>query len=336
MTDSHGAARFVWALLTTALAVAVDWLLWPLLQGTILPPLFLAVTYNALFGGWRPALLSIAIAAVGAYWLLPDPAPPPNAALSDALRVGMFLAVSLVLVVLAGSRRSALRKAVVARGLAERAARAREEILAIVSHELRNHLAVIRMASTQTRAAAPEPAGQIDRAARRMERLIEDLLDLARIESGKIAIVASPCWASALIAEAVEAMRPLAAKRSVALRVETAEIEVACERERVLQVLANLIDNAIKHTPPGGSIVVRAARSDPGHARFDVEDTGAGIAPEDIPHIFDRYWQAKTAREGAGLGLYISKGIVDAHGGQMSLQSELGRGSQFSFTLPLA
>ena len=227
---------------------------------------------------------------------------------------------------------------------AERALRVRDEVLGIVSHDLRNPLNTILLSSTLV---LEEELGEeqrvkqleiIKRSAERMNRLIQDLLDVARMEAGKLAVDRTRQPSAPLALEALETQRTLAEKHSLALVAEVAEglPHVQADRDRVLQVFSNLIGNAIKFTREGGSITLRAEQGE-GEVRFSVEDTGVGIRQEDIPCLFDPYWQAtRTAHLGAGLGLSISKGIVEAHGGRIWTESELGRGSAFRFTLPTA
>src|SRR5262249_51937745 len=141
-----------------------------------------------------------------------------------------------------------------------------------------------------------------------------------------------------LIAGAVNVQRPLASSSSLALRVDVDRDvpEIWGDRDRLLQVFENLIGNAIKFTGPGGSVVAGATSRDR-EVVFWVADTGSGIAPEDVPRVFDRFWQAtRPRREGAGLGLPITKGIVEAHGGRIWVESTPGKGTTFSFTIPKA
>jgi signal transduction histidine kinase len=171
-----------------------------------------------------------------------------------------------------------------------------------------------------------------------MDRQIQDLLEIARIEAGQLTITRAQLSARELIVEAVDLQRPLASSASLELRVELdREVpEVWGDRDRLLQVFENLIGNAIKFTKAGGRIRVGAAPSDH-EVVFWVADTGGGIAPESLPHIFDRFWQATSAaRQGAGLGLPITKGIVEAHGGRIWVESTEGQGATFSFTIPQA
>lgn len=230
---------------------------------------------------------------------------------------------------------------------AQDATRARDDLVAIVSHDLRNPVHTIHMAAsfllevapaTDRRVQARRQLEVIQRSATRANRLIQDLLDVARIHSGGLAVDPVPVEVRSLVLEAMEAATPLAGAASIKVSCDIADglPPVASDRERVLQVLANLIGNAIKFTPNGGGIRIIAAL-ETNEVRFTVADTGPGIPPEHLEHVFDRYWQAKsTAKLGTGLGLSIAKGIVEAHGGHIWVESPPGSGAQFSFTLPLA
>jgi signal transduction histidine kinase len=230
-----------------------------------------------------------------------------------------------------------------ARAEAERAVRTREDLLAVVSHDLRNPLSAVMtsasfLKSPQTPERLRSIGDMITRNARRMVRMIEDLLDLAAIDAGSLVIDLKRHEAGALLREVAEMFGPLATEKQIALGVVAPDeaTEVACDRERVLQVFSNLVGNALKFTPAGGSITVRALPAGE-MVRFEVADTGTGIGEDDLPHIFDRYWQArKRSRDGIGLGLSIACGIVTAHRGKIHVESESGRGTTFSFTLPAA
>jgi len=231
---------------------------------------------------------------------------------------------------------------------AEQAAHAREQMMAVVSHDLRNPLATIQMAVSflleelvpddAAHEAARKQLHAVHRSADRMYRLIQDLLNVAAIEAGQLAVTRSALTVDVIVTDALELLRPLAAAKRIILVTElTPELPpVAADRERLLQVFSNLGGNAIKFTPENGRIEIRATIRDT-TVEFAVRDTGPGIAPEDLPHIFDRFWQArKVARGGVGLGLAIAKGIVESHGGVIRVESEPGGGSCFAFTLPVA
>ena len=226
---------------------------------------------------------------------------------------------------------------------ATKATGTRDELIAAVSHDLKNPLAtIVTTAELLARSEAPDEKRRrwvesLRKSADAMKHLIEDLLDIARIEAGRLTIEEQRCAVGALLAEALDLMQPLAQQKRLRLerQLPGGEVYLRCDRPRILRVLSNLIGNSIKFTSEGGAITVRAELADR-EVRFSVADTGSGIAADELPHIFERFWQArKTARLGAGLGLAIAKGIVDAHRGQIWADSETGTGSTFFFTLPL-
>jgi signal transduction histidine kinase len=172
-----------------------------------------------------------------------------------------------------------------------------------------------------------------------MDRLIEDLLDVTRMEAGHLSVEPEPVATRQVVSDSVEAQEPLATAASLELRADLAGAlpDVWVDRDRLLQVFENLIGNALKFTRAGGVVTVGAAPRHGGEVLFWVSDTGAGIAPDQLPHVFDRFWQSRKAgRRGAGLGLPIVKGIVEAHGGRIWAQSTPGEGSTFFFTMPTA
>jgi len=224
---------------------------------------------------------------------------------------------------------------------AQDATHLRDEVLGIVSHDLRNPLNVISMASALILdGAIPEPvrrpAETIQRMVVQMGHLIQDLLEVSRIEAGRLEVEPQPVSAADLLKSAHDAWAPLAAGKSISLAVEAegSPPTVLGDTARVLQVFSNLIGNAVKFTPEGGSIAI-GAEDDGGSVRFRVSDTGSGIPAGQLPRVFDRFWQARENRRGgAGLGLAIAKGIVEAHGGRIWVHSVEGEGSTFFFTLP--
>jgi PAS domain S-box-containing protein len=221
----------------------------------------------------------------------------------------------------------------------------RDQVLGIVAHDLRNPLSTILLNAAGLKRPSPDPERRsqrrseaVHRAATRMNRLIQDLLDVTVMESGQLTIERARLSARELIVGAVDMQRPLASSSSLELRVDLDRgvPDIWGDRDRLLQVFENLIGNAIKFTKAGGCITVGATSRDH-EVIFRVADTGSGIAPENLPRVFDRFWQATRAnRQGAGLGLPITKGIVEAHGGRIWVESTPNRGTTFSFTIPQA
>lgn len=228
----------------------------------------------------------------------------------------------------------------------QRAIRARDAVLAIVAHDVRNPLASISFAASTLGhqlgpQASPTNVKSVElilRSVSRANHLIQDLLDTTRIEAGALPIDRAALASGQVLLDAAEAEHALASAASLELRIE-AERDLPtiwADRERLLQVFENLVGNALKFTPPGGRITIGVA-SRRGEVLFSVADTGAGISAENLPHVFDRFWRAEQAtRQGAGLGLPICKGIVEAHGGRIWVESVPGRGTTFSFTIPIA
>jgi PAS domain S-box-containing protein len=227
--------------------------------------------------------------------------------------------------------------------------RSREDLMAIVSHDLRNPLGVVLASSTLLlKSPLPTEKGErarrqveaIQRAGHRMNRLIRDLLDFASIQGGRLTISQRPYDGVNLVGEVLEVLEALATQKSLRLQnllaARQGRLDVLCDHDRMIQVFSNVVGNAIKFTPEGGTISI-SAEADAGMVVFTVADTGPGMSGEELENIFDRYWQAQRRnRDGIGLGLSIAKGIIDAHGGRIWAESEIGKGTTFYFTLPSA
>jgi signal transduction histidine kinase len=230
---------------------------------------------------------------------------------------------------------------------AEQAARTRDEVLAIVSHDLRNPLNLIltcgvllQQTADPTDARDRERIAMIQRAAEHMHRLIQDLLDTATVHAGGLSVAAAPVPAAPLIREACALSEHAAAMKSITLgyEIDPDLPPVIADSDRILQVFGNLIGNALKFTSHGGTVTLKAEPTGE-VVRFAIVDNGSGIEGADLPYIFDRFWQAANkgvGGAGLGLGLAIARSIIVAHGGEIGVESQPGQGSTFYFTLPAA
>jgi signal transduction histidine kinase len=226
----------------------------------------------------------------------------------------------------------------------------REEFLALTTHDLRSPLTVISgvisfFTSGRLGELSPEQknmVGMMERNTQNLIELVNDLLDAAKLESGSLQLELAPTDLRPLIHEICEPLEPLAGEKGLTLTQELpAELPlvVRADRAKLRRVIVNLLSNALKFTPKGGRVTVRAEQFEEG-VRISVADTGVGIAAADIPFLFDKYEQARhratRGEKGTGLGLYITRQLVELHGGEIHVESEVGRGSTFSFTLPVA
>lgn len=279
--------------------------------------------------------------ALGALVLLREPGQPAfeHGIVNRVRTLGDLASLSLQrLLALADSERR--------RDEAEAAVRSRDEVLSIVSHDLRNPVSTVAMAAALLKDTTIELTTEqrlkqleiISRSAHRMNRLIRDLLDVARIEGGRFAVRCKCETPGTLVLETCEEFRSIVADKDIRLEctVEPGLPRVNVDRDRVVQAMANFLNNAIKFTPAGGRIIVGATSGgDEGGVRFFVTDSGPGIDADELPNLFNRFWQAKrTAHLGAGLGLAIARGIATVHGGSVWAESTRGEGSTFNLSIP--
>jgi signal transduction histidine kinase len=229
---------------------------------------------------------------------------------------------------------------------AVRAARMREHVLAVVSHDLKNPLNVIMMSAELLEEIIPDDADHqmqrdrvtaILRSARRMGRLTGDLLDMSALDAGRLQMDLEPLEPAEILFDIARTLEPMARAADVMLAVEadTTLPAVQADRDRLAQVLDNLIGNAIKFSPRGSRVLITAAPTDDA-VEWRVTDCGPGIEPDALSHVFDRFWQAPGSRGGHGLGLGIARAIVEAHGGRIDVRSAPGEGATFTFTIPVA
>jgi signal transduction histidine kinase len=229
---------------------------------------------------------------------------------------------------------------------AQQAIAVRDDLLQLVSHDLQSPLNAIAL-TVKRLSAEPEllaipgtrrALALIERTTRHIGQLTTELLQVGSIQSGQLALEPRPTPLPPVIGEALSMLEPLLLEKHlrVSARLEPRLPSAACDRNRILRVLMNLLGNAIKFNTEGGELVI-AARTVGEQVEVSIRDTGAGIASEDLPKLFDPYWRSRQAgRHGLGLGLYIARGIVEAHGGQIWAESELGTGSTFVFRLAIA
>jgi len=222
--------------------------------------------------------------------------------------------------------------------------RSRDEMVGVVSHDLRNPVAAVKMLSRALLSDGGNTAQSrtslelIAQAAEQMDALIRDLLDVNRLDAGRLSIAPVAVDPSTLLTESLQTLRPLVDEKGIHLdlQIESGLPKVMADRERIQQTLSNLVGNAIKFSSRDSKIVV-LARKDSSAVVISVLDEGKGITADQLPRVFDRYWQSsRTDRQGAGLGLAIAKGIVETHGGRIWIESTPGEGTIASFTLPVS
>lgn len=341
--------RYVVAIAACVVALVFQWLIWPYIPPSPQLLFYPAVLIAAWFGGLAPGVLAVVISSLAiAYWFL-----PPDTAFSqgdDLLDMAVFVAMGLtVAALMARTRastsiaRSAWKEAEAARVRLSQAYRAREELLAIVSHDLRTPLTSIELCSAQIM-RSPFPSGndqtrmageRIQRATRRMEVLVQNLLDAATIDAGALRLELGVVQVDALLESTVQLCQPIAERKSVRLEAElSGRTSLVCDGDRIRQTLENLVGNALKFVPQDGEVTL-SVHTEKDQVVFEVRDTGPGIPPEQIGRVFDRYWRGSGGAS-SGLGLYIAKAIVEGHGGRIWVTSGEGRkGTTFAFTLPL-
>jgi signal transduction histidine kinase len=293
----------------------------------LLPTVMLA----AWLGGFRAGVLSALLSTL-ALQLLWSKTP----GLLHVPRVDevLFLGLGVVVCGLVSSLQAA-------RSRADSATHSRERVLEIVAHDLRSPLTAIKALGESMAHANPglrPRLEMIDRAVGRMDRLIGQLVDATRIGHGELSVTTRPEPVGSMVAEAVDLYAQTARERKIVLEATDlpAAALVQADRDRVMQVLGNLVGNALKFTSPGGRVTLSARpRSDDGQGvLFSVADTGTGIEATDLPHVFEQYW--KHDKQGTGLGLFIARGVVQAHHGRIWVESKPKVGTTFFFTLPVA
>ncbi|AKV03212.1 Sensory box histidine kinase [Labilithrix luteola] len=336
--------RYGVAVVITTVAYVIQRAIWPYIPPS--PQLFFypAIFLAAWFGGTGPGLAATFVSCV---WIAHGFLPPEGffavSDASDLLDLGLFASVAAGISAAMGRLRAALRRERAAAREAELARRATEATWSMIAHDLRTPLNVIQLSSSELERRLQDDEPDVERAERavqviqrsttRARDLVQDAMDAMRLAGGAMPIERDSYDARELSAEAIDAVNVLAQRKGVRLsmRIDVTRT-IDCDAPRVLQVLSNLLGNAIKFTPAGGQVVLSVEDALAG-VRFAVTDTGRGISDEELGAIFARYWTRDRAA-GIGLGLWIAKAIVEAHGGTLTVRSRLGEGSTFSFVLP--
>ncbi len=316
----HRLTRYAIAVAATSLALVLQLILWPYIPPSPQLLFYPAILLVASIGGFRPGMLAVFLSSLAiAYWFLPPGTAFSIAASEDALDLAIFAAMGVTAVALTARARTAIEKARAAWAEAEtarkrldEALRAREEMLAVVSHDLRSPITSIELSCTQLQRLSASDDGQvrisadrIQRAARRMQVLVRNLLDVATLEAGALRVRPQRILLRGLLEDAVKLFEPLAEQKSIHLGTE--------------------------FVPRGGRIDL-AVRTESNEIIFDVRDSGPGIPGPQLARIFERYWQGETSA-GSGLGLYIARGIIEAHGGRIWAKGD--GGTTISFALPV-
>ncbi|HEX4997340.1 MAG TPA: HAMP domain-containing sensor histidine kinase [Terriglobia bacterium] len=344
LTESFGAR-----LLGVSILAALGFLTVYALQGThasqipvvtIIDAILMALCGGAGLGFLYTLLLGAAID----YFFIP----PIGQALATSEAKERYFLVTLTAALvglLVSSLRMAFQRSDSAVRVAETAVRDRDEMVAVISHELKNPITALQTGTALIQRLIPRvPENEqvvnlvekLPLSIQRMSALVSDLLDLAQLEGRALKLAPSDCSLIEIAQEVVASSAPMAVDKSVDLRITEfpSETMAFCDRNRTAQVLANLLSNAIKFTDAGGKVLVSARRR-ADQVEISVVDTGRGVPQDCLPYVFDRFWQAKdTAYKGTGLGLAIAKGLVEAQGGTLKVTSEVGHGSCFYFTLP--
>ncbi|MBX3192127.1 MAG: HAMP domain-containing histidine kinase [Labilithrix sp.] len=341
------AASFLWrcalAFAITAAAVGLAQALWSETPPSPFLLFYPAVVLAAWWGGWITAALTVALSMLALlYFFLPPTDSIVVASKRDALDLSIFCGVSLLLTHFLTRMRRALERAREALRLAETANAAKETVLAVVAHDLRNPLQTIVFATEllarETYGDRPESLhlARIRRCSLRARRLVDNILDSARIGAHPFPIAMSSCSLADLVDDALAPFEPIAGARSIRLVLPDASAvagSLVCDRDRIIQVLSNLVGNSLQYTPRDGTVSVRVERR-PNGVQFTVTDTGCGMTREELNHAFERLWHGQQPGHGSGLGLWIARALVEAHGGKLEATSAPGKGTTMTFLLP--
>lgn len=303
---------------------------------------FLTVILSAIYGGKGPAFLDTLVTSIGLDYLVFAPYFEVFDSYSSFGRIFIFMLVGFLVSTLVESLKESFIKIKNQKNESEMVKRARENVLGVVSHDLRSPLSSILMnTELLLRSNEIEPKSRkrlesIKNSASRMNHQIEDLLDAVKVESGQFRVQIRSCSLNEVVRTAVAESVPSALSNNISIKVNLPASDERIDGDplRLIQVLNNLLSNAIKFSPPDTDIFV-SVLSTSEHFKIQIKDSGAGIPQDDQQHLFDRYWQAPgSAHKGTGLGLFISRSIIQLHQGHIEVSSRIGNGSTFTITLP--
>lgn len=341
MTPARRLSSYAFAVGVVLVAAVLQLAIWRFIPPSPTLLFFPAVFVVGRVAGTGPGLLCTAISAYAmAYWFLPPESSLVIANPGDMLDLGVFVGMSAAISVALGQLRRSIATAELAAAEARRAKEESDAIWSMIAHDLRTPLSVITLSSDELSRKAgkdAEPSAErIRRSADRASELLQDALFAMRVAGGGLPIARGPCDVRELCTTALDAVRPLSNGHiSLDLDIDSASsASVVADERRISQVLTNLLVNAIKFSPADGHVTLHARPRERG-VELTVEDEGPGIPPEQLDQIFTRFWS--TGRKGGtGLGLWIAKSIVEAHGSKLAVSSVVGQGTRMSFVLPCA
>jgi signal transduction histidine kinase len=324
---------------SSAIVLWLSWGLRTLLYPHIFQLFLAAVVVSAWYGGFVAGLLTMVMSTVAIIWLLSMTSPPAITGLHALIELVIFIGLALGVCWLVGALRDARVRAEAAHASAHAALGVRDEFIALVTHELKTPLTVIK-ASAQVLArrgtADPSTVSMILSQTNRLERLINDLLDAARADAAQLRLRRGWVDLVDLTELGVRQAQYGTSSHCIWLDAPPGVVQGYWDSDRLAQVLQNLLSNAIKYSPDGGVIMVRIEPLDR-VVKLSVTDSGRGIEPEALPHLFERFYRtdkAASIAQGLGLGLYITRHLVEAHGGNIGVTSQEGFGSAFTVSLP--
>jgi signal transduction histidine kinase len=309
--------------------------------------LIAAVVLVSLYGGAGPGVLSLFVSIIGPAYLFIEPTHSLFVSNdSDRIILGTFFLTALLTCAVATRLRSSLRTTVQAKLAAEQAIAARTELLAILSHDLKNPITGIQLRKDLALRILSQPSldmqnlrtqlESIGSSAQHVTYLIQDILDMESIEAGELRVDKHPVSLGEILSGVLNVYKPIAENKGIQLETDLhdSQIQIDCDKLRISQALSNLVGNAVKFTI-AGTVKISSRALNGSAIQVSVSDTGPGIRKDQIPRLFDRHWQAETSKTGHGLGLFIVKGIIEAHHGKVWVESVPGTGTTFYFTLPL-